>query len=118
MNKAEQKISMIGYRPKLLESIKISFIGSVFELNNCAVMREILTEHWTLDELYAIAQNTTLENCGAVLPYLKSAYNPCKSIVRIVKEGTRMYSKDIYGIDETDEETTWEFIPDNKITKN
>jgi|GEM_PF-1265384 len=118
MKETEQKISMISFRPTLLESIKISFIGEAFDLNNCSVLRELLTGYWTLDDLYAIARNPNSEQYGAELPYLKSAYYPSKSIERIVKEGTRMYSKDMLGIIETEEETIWEFIPDNKTNKN
>ena len=49
MNKTELTIGMIGYRPTMLESMKISFIGEVFDLTNCAVMRELIYGHWTLD---------------------------------------------------------------------
>src|SRR5512145_206030 len=110
MTKKEQSIAMIGYRPSMLESMKISLIGEVFDLNSCAVLREIMTGHWTLDELHAIARKSNPVHMGAILPYLKEAYDMKKNADEIVKDGNRAYAKDILGIDEPEEFTEWEFI--------
>jgi hypothetical protein len=87
MKKTEQTIGMIRYRPTILESMKISYIAEVFGLNNCNVLRELMTGHWTLDELHAIAHKTSPEYYGFTLPYLKKAFDPVKSIDAIVKDG-------------------------------
>ena len=94
---------MIGYRPTKLESMKISYIGTIFELNNCAVIREILNQHWTLDELNSLAHKTSPNDYGATLPYLKKVYAPNKSIDDIVRDGDRLYAKEMHGIDESNE---------------
>jgi len=77
MNKTELTISIIGYRPTMLKSMKISFIGEVFDLTNCAVMRELIYGHWTLDELHALARKTNRDLDGITLPFLRKAFDPC-----------------------------------------
>lgn len=98
----------------MLESMKISYIGGVFDLNSCAVLRELMTGHWTLDELHAIARKTSPNHMGATLPYLKKAYDTNKSIDAIVIDGHREYAKDILGMTEPEEISEWEFITDQK----
>jgi hypothetical protein len=117
MNKTKQTISMIGYRPTYLESMKIKYIGQVFDLTNCSVVREVMAGHWTLDELHSIARQVRPEQYGATLPYLRKTYDTKKSIDRIVREGNSLYSKTMLGIDEPEEPTTWEIIPVNKTSK-
>lgn len=118
MNKTELTIGMIGYRPTMLESMKISFIGEVFDLTNCAVMRELIYGHWTLDELHALARRTNRDYKGLTLPYLKKAFDPGKSVEKILTDGNKLYRHEILGIDEHEELTIWEFIPDNKTIKD
>jgi len=102
---------MIGYRPTVLESKKISHIARVFDLKNCSVLRELMTGRWTLDELFAIARKTSPGHYGFTLPYLKKTFDPAKSIDTIVKDGERLYVQDMLGRKEHDE---WEFIKDEK----
>ena len=118
MNKTELTIGMIGYRPTMLESMKISFIGEVFDLTNCAVMRELIYGHWTLDELHALARRTNRDYKGLTLPYLKKAFDPKKSVEKILIDGNRLYRYEILAFDEHEDPTVWEFIPDNKIIKD
>lgn len=105
---------MIGFRPTMLESKKITHIARVFDLNYCSVLRELMTGRWTLDELYAIARKTDPGHYGLTLPYLKKTYDPIKSIDTILKDGERLYVQDMLGIKEQDE---WEFIKDKKTNK-
>lgn len=107
-----QKIGIIEYRPTMQESIMISNIGEVSDLNNCAVIREIMNGHWTLDELYSIARKTNPKQYGATLPYLKQAYDPKQSINKIVNDGNKLYSKNILGIDENEDLTAFELNKD------
>ena len=118
MNKTELTIGMIGYRPTMLESMKISFIGEAFDLTNCAVMRELIYGHWTLDELHALARRTNRDYKGLPLPFLKRAFDPKKSVEKILKDGNRLYRFDILGLEEHEEPTMWEFIPDNNTIKD
>jgi hypothetical protein len=118
MNKTELTIGMIGYRPTMLESMKISFIGEVFGLTNCAVMRELIYGHWTLDELHALARRTCRDHKGLTLPFLKKAFDPKKSVEKILRDANRLYRSEILGFDEHEEPIIWEFIPDNKTNKD
>ena len=102
MKRTEQKIGMVGYRPTLLESMKINYIGAVFNLNNTAVLRELIYGHWTLDDLNAIAHKVDPEFSGSSLVYVRKAYNQNKSIDGVVKGGEKFYRKEILGIDEPD----------------
>ena len=111
MKRNERKIGMIGYRPTILEKMRISYIGKIFDLNSCAVLRELLTGHWTLDELHTIARKTSPDLYGATLPYLKKVNAPGKSIDDIVRDGDRLYAKEMLGINEPGE---WELIEDEK----
>jgi hypothetical protein len=103
MKRNEKKIVMIGYRPTKLESMKISHIGKIFNLKSCGVIRELLTGHWTLDELNSLAHKTSPNDYGATLSYLKKVYAPNKSIDDIVRDGDRLYAKEMLGIDESEE---------------
>jgi len=118
MNKTELTISMIGYRPTMLESMMISFIGEVYDLTHCAVMRELIYGHWTLEELHALARRTNRDYKGLTLHYLKKAFDPKKSVEKILLDGNRLYRYEILGLDEHEEPTVWEFIPDNKTIKD
>ena len=111
MKKKEQIIGMIGYRPTVLESKKISHIAKVFDLNNCDVLRELMTGHWILDELYSIARKTSPGHNGFTLSYLKKAFDPMKSIDTNVKNGERLYVQDMLGINE---QNGGEFLDYNK----
>ena len=111
MIRNEKEILMIGYRPTKLEWMKISYICKIFELNNCAVIREILNQHWTLDELNSLAHKTSPNNYGATLPYLKKVYAQDKSIEDIVRDGDKLYAKEMLGIDESEE---WELLNNKK----
>jgi hypothetical protein len=111
MKNNEQTIRMIGYRPTLLESMKISYISEVFDLNSCELLRELITWHWTLDELNAIAHKINPNQRSTILPYLKRVYSHKKSIEDIIKDGERLYSIEMLGIDESGD---WEFINDQK----
>ena len=104
MKAIEQSIGMLGYRPTLLGSMKISYIVEVFGLNNCAVIREILRGHRTLDELHSLARKTSPDRHGVTLPYLAKAFAPNKSIEIIIKDGDRLYTKGILGISEIDDQ--------------
>jgi hypothetical protein len=115
MKTNEKSNGMIGFRPSLLESMKISYIGATFHLNRGEVLRELMNGEWTLDKLHAIAHKTSSEQHGATLPYLRKAYNPKKSINKIVKDGNRMYTKNTLGIVETEKSTICEFAPDKNI---
>jgi len=117
MNKTELTIGMIGYRPTMLESMKITFIGEVFGLTYCAVMRELIYGHWTLDELHALARQTNRDLDGITLPFLRKAFDPGISTEKVINDGIRLYNKEILGIEEPDEPRFWEFIPDNKTIK-
>ncbi len=111
MKRTEKTISMIGYRPTMLESMKISYISEIFGLNSCAVLRELLTGHWTLDELHALARKTSPNLHSTILTYLKKVYAPNKSIDDIVRDGERLHAKEMLGINEHEER---EFISDAK----
>jgi len=111
MKRNEKRIDMIGFRPSLLESLKIAYIGKIFDLNRCAVLRELLNGHWTLDELHALAHKTSPDIYGATLPYLKKVYAHGKGIDDIVRDGDRLYAKEMLGINEPED---WEFINDEK----
>ena len=114
MKRNENRIGMIGYRPTILEKMKISYIGKIFDLNSCGVLRELLTGHLTLDELHALARKTSPDLYGVTLPYLKKVYAPGKGIDDIVRDGDRLYAKEMLGINEPED---WESINDeNKIT--
>ncbi len=112
MNRTVPAKVMIGYRPTLLESMKIEVIGEVFKLTNCAVIRELLSGHWTLDELYAIARKIGETNGAQILLYLRKAYSTKKSVEKIVEDAQILYTRNIQGIIDRDENTIWEFIND------
>ena len=111
MKKDKQKIGMVGYRPNLLESMKINYIGEVFNLNNTTVLRELIYGHWTLDDMNAIAHKVDPEFSGSSLVYMLRAYNQNKSIDGIILGGKKLYRKEILGVDEPDE---WEILQDKK----
>lgn len=53
--RTEQK--MIGYRPTLLEQMKINYIAVVFGLTACGVIRELMNSHYTIDQFHQMAKN-------------------------------------------------------------
>lgn len=110
MNKTQITIGMIGYRPTMRESIMISYIGEVFDLNNCAVIRELISGHLTIDDLYTIAGKTSPNQLRAILPYIKQVCDPRISIDSIVKEANMQFAKDILGFEDPNDRTIWEFI--------
>ena len=88
MNNQDQLSSIIGFRPSLPESMKITYIGLKFELNKTEVIRELLTGQWTLNELYSIATKINSREGPFMLSYIKAVYTPSMSVEDVV-DGTK-----------------------------
>jgi len=112
MNQQEQISSIIGFKPSLPESMKITFIGLKFKLNKSEVIRELLTGQWTLNELYSITTKINSREGPLMLPYIKAVYTPSMSVEDIVDASYKLYADEILDLKSLEESIV------SKITKN
>jgi len=59
----DEKIKQIGYMPTTIENEKINVIADAYRLTRVNVIRNLIYNHLTLDELYKLAQGV-LERRG------------------------------------------------------
>ena len=93
MNQNDQISSIIGFRPSLPESMKITFIGLKFKLSKSEVVSELITGHWTLNELYSIATKINSREGPFMLSYIKAVYTPSMSVEDVVDGGYKLYAE-------------------------
>jgi hypothetical protein len=103
MNQQDQISSIIGFRPSLAESMKITFIGLKFELSKSEVIRELLTGQWTLNELYSIATRIKSREGPLMLPYIKAVYTPSMSVEDVVDASYKLYADEILDLKNLEE---------------
>ncbi len=112
MNQEDQISVIIGFRPSLPESMKITFIGLKFKLSKSEVIRELLTGQWTLNELYSITTRINSREGPFMLPYIKAVYTPSMSVEDIVYASYKLYADEILDLKSLEESIV------SKITKN
>ena len=112
MNNQDQLSSIIGFRPSLPESMKITFIGLKFELNKTEVIRELITGQWTLNELYSIATKINSREGPFMLSYIKAVYTPSMSVEDVVDASYKLYADEILDLKNLEESIV------SKIIKN
>ena len=112
MNQNDQLSSIIGFRPSLPESMKITFIGLKFKLSKSEVIRELLTGQWTLNELYSIATKINSREGPLMLPYIKAVYSPSMSVKDVIDGSYKLYADEIFDLKSLEESIV------SKITKN
>ena len=112
MNQQDQISSIIGFRPSLPESMKITFIGLKFKLSKSEVIRELLTGQWTLNELYSITTKINSREGPLMLPYIKAVFTPSMSVEDIVYASYKLYADEILDLKSLEESIV------SKITKN
>lgn len=112
MNNQDQLSSIIGFRPSLPESMKITFIGLKFELNQTEVIRELITGQWTLNELYSIATKINSREGPFMLSYIKAVYTPSMSVEDVVDASYKLYADEILDLKNLEESIV------SKIIKN
>jgi len=112
MNQQDQISSIIGFRPSLPESMKITFIGLKFELNKTEVIRELITGQWTLNELYSIATKINTREGPFMLPYIKAVHIPSMSVEDVVDGSYKLYADEILDFKNLEESIV------SKIIKN
>lgn len=112
MNQEDQISVIIGFRPSLPESMKITFIGLKFKLSKSEVIRELLTGQWTLNELYLIATKINSREGPLMLPYIKAVFTPSMSVEDIVYASYKLYADEILDLKSLEESIV------SKITKN
>ena len=112
MNQEDQISVIIGFRPSLPESMKITFIGLKFKLSKSEVIRELLTGQWTLNELYLFATKINSREGPLMLPYIKAVFTPSMSVEDIVYASYKLYADEILDLKSLEESIV------SKITKN
>ena len=112
MNQQDQISSIIGFRPSLPESMKITFIGLKFKLSKSEVIRELLTGQWTLNELYSIATKIISREGQSMLPYIKAVYTPSTNVDDVVDATYKLYADEILDLKSLEESIV------SKIIKN
>jgi hypothetical protein len=112
MNQQDQISSIIGFRPSLSESMKITFIGLKFELSKSEVIRELITGQWTLNALYSIATKINSREGQSMLPYIKAVYTPSMNVDDVVGATYKLYADEILDLESLEESIV------SKIFKN
>lgn len=112
MNRQDQISSIIGFRPSLVESMKITFIGLKFELGKSEVIRELISGQWTLNELYSIATKINSREGPIMLSYIKAVCNPSMSVKDVVDASYKLYADEVLDLKNLEESIV------SKIIKN
>ena len=112
MNQEDQISVIIGFRPSLPESMKITFIGLKFKLSKSEVIRELLTGQWTLNELYSITTRINSREGPFMLPYIKAVHIPSMSVEDVVDGSYKLYADEILDLKSLEESIV------SKIIKN
>lgn len=115
MNQQDHISSIIGFRPSLAESLKITYIGKKFKLNKSEVIRELITGQWTLNELYTIATKINSREGPFILPYIKAVYAPTMTIEDIVSNSYKLYADEILDFKSIEESIVSKIIKSQRI---
>lgn len=103
MTEKEQSVHMIGFRPPLVEYLRITFVAYKFEFTKSAVVRELIDGNWTLNELYNIARKTNPGKCQGLYPYIKATYCPTKSAEDILQDAYVLYTNEISDLEKVED---------------